>query len=129
MISYGEKFPSVLCIIVVYVVGKVMDLLKLRGVTCMCMAGLKKFSWISILVLVQNGNIIPIHVVVFLSNILITTELRFSRYQHIAQEHRNIYIFPWKSSKFLINVLMTATCCAPISGLDVCLYSKLPAPT
>ena len=31
MISYGEKFPSVLCIIVVYVVRNVMDLLKLRG--------------------------------------------------------------------------------------------------
>ena len=35
------------------------------------MAGLKKFSWISILVLVQNGNIIPIHVVVFLGNMLV----------------------------------------------------------
>ena len=34
MISYGEKFPRVMCIIVVYVVGNVMDLLKLRGVTC-----------------------------------------------------------------------------------------------
>ena len=38
MISYGEKFPSVLCIIVVYVVGNVMDLLKLRGVICVWQA-------------------------------------------------------------------------------------------
>ena len=42
MISYGEKFPSVLCIIVVCVVGNVMAV-ETSGCD-MCMAGLKKFS-------------------------------------------------------------------------------------
>ena len=51
MKSYGVKFARMSCIIVVYVVDNVVDMLELVDTV-----GLQKFPWISVLLFVWNDR-------------------------------------------------------------------------